>query len=94
MYEDGKTYLLVIEWDTDEEPDPDDLEQAEACGAYEYAEAVAPEELRGAILGAKEEARDLLDSNGSGWVSVLVGVGECVDDVDIENAEQVITFEA
>lgn len=94
MYEDGKTYLLVIEWDTDEEPDPDDLEQAETCGAYEYDEAVAPEELRAAILGAKEEARDLLDSNGSGWVSVLVGVGECVDDVDIENAEQVITFEA
>lgn len=94
MYEDGKTYLLVIEWDTGEEPDPDDLEQPETCGAYEYAEAVAPEELRGAILRAKEEARDLLDSNGSGWVSVLVGVGECVDDVDIENAEQVITFEA
>lgn len=94
MYEDGKTYLLVIEWDTGEEPDPDDLEQAETCGAYEYAEAVAPEELRGAILGAKEEARDLLDSNGSGWVSVLVGVGECIDDVDAENAEQVITFEA
>lgn len=94
MYEDGKTYLLVIEWDTGEEPDPDDLEQSETCGAYEYAEAVAPEELRGAILGAKEEARDLLDSNGSGWVSVLVGVGECVDDVDVENAEQVITFEA
>lgn len=94
MYEDGKTYLLVIEWDTDEEPDPDDLEQAETCGAYEYAEAVGPEELRGAILGAKEEARDLLDSNGSGWVSVLVGVGECIDDVDAENAEQVITFEA
>lgn len=66
----------------------------EVPGAYEYAEAVAPEELRGAILGAKEEARDLLDSNGSGWVSVLVGVGECVDDVDAENAEQVITFEA
>ena len=94
MYKDGKTYLLVIEWDTDEKPDPDDLEQAETCGAYEYAETVAPEELRGAILGAKEEARDMLDSNGSGWVSVLVGVGECVDDVDIENAEQVITFEA
>ena len=94
MYEDGKTYLLVIEWDTGEEPDQDDLEQAETFGAYEYAEAVAPEELRAAILGAKEEARDLLDSNGSGWVSVLVGVGECVDDVDIENAEQVITFEA
>lgn len=94
MYEDGKTYLLVIEWDTGEESDPDDLEQPETCGAYEYAEAVAPEELRGAILGAKEEARDLLDSNGSGWVSVLVGVGECVDDVDAENAEQVITFEA
>lgn len=94
MYEDGKIYLLVIEWDTDEEPDPDDLEQPETCGAYEYAETVAPEELRGAILGAKEEARDLLDSNGSGWVSVLVGVGECVDDVDAENAEQVITFEA
>lgn len=94
MYEDGKTYLLVIEWDTDEEPDPDDLEQTETCGAYEYAEAVAPEELRGAILGAKEEARDLLDANGSGWVSVLVGVGKCIDDVDAENAEQVITFEA
>ena len=94
MYEDGKTYLLVIEWDTGEEPDPDDLEQPETCGAYEYAEAVAPEELRGAILGAKEEARDLLDSNGTGWVSVLVGVGECVDDADIKNAEQVITFEA
>lgn len=29
MYEDGKTYLLVIEWDTGEELDPDDLEQAE-----------------------------------------------------------------
>lgn len=94
MYKDGATYLLVIEWDTGEEPDPDDLEQPETCGAYEYAEAVAPHELEAAILGAKEEARDLLDSNGSGWVSVLVGVGEGIDDVDAENAEQVITFTA
>lgn len=94
MFKDGATYLLVIEWDTGEEPDPDDLEQPETCGAYEYADAVAPEELEAAILGAKEEARGLLESNGSGLVSVLVGVGECVDDVDIENAEQVITFEA
>lgn len=94
MCKDGATYLLVIEWDTGEEPDPDDLEQADTCGAYEYAEAIAPEELEAAILGAKEEARDLLDSSGSGWVSVLVGVGECIDDVDAENAEQVITFEA
>lgn len=94
MFKDGATYLLAIEWDTGEEPDPDDLEQPETCGAYEFADAVAPEELEAAILGAKEEARGLLESNGSGWVSVLVGVGECVDDVDIENAEQVITFEA
>lgn len=83
MYEDGKTYLLVIEWEADGEG-----------GAYEYAEAVAPDELRGTILGAKEEARDLLDANGTGWVSVLVGVGECVDDVDIENATKVYTFGA
>ena len=94
MHKDEATYLLVIEWDTGEAPDPDDLEHAETCGAYEYAEAVAPEELMAAILGAKEEARDLLDANGSGWVSVLVGVGECVDDLDQDNAEQVITFEA
>ena len=45
MYKDGETYMLVIEWDTGEKPDPDDLEQPETCGAYEYAEAVAPEEL-------------------------------------------------
>ena len=94
MYKDGKTYLLVIEWDTGEKPDPVYLKQSETCGAYEYAEAVAPAELEAAILGAKEEARDLLDANGSGWVSVLVGVGECVDDIDQDNAEQVITFEA
>ena len=83
MYEDGKTHLLVIEWEADGEG-----------GAYEFGEAVAPDELRGAILGAEEEARDLLDANGSGWVSVLVGVGECVDDVDSENAVKAITFEA
>lgn len=94
MYKDGTAYLLIIEWDTGEEPDPDDLEQAETCGAFEYADAIAPEELEAALLGAKEEARDLLDSNGSGWVSVLVGIGECVDDVDVENAVQVITFTA
>ena len=93
MYKDGATYLLVIEWDTGEAPDPDDLEP-EGRGAYEYADAVAPEELEAAILGAKEEARELLDANGSGWVSVLVGVGECLDDLDQDNAEQVITFEA
>ena len=94
MHQDGATYLLVIEWGTGEKPDPEDLEQPETRGAYEYAEAVAPEELEAAILGAKGEARDLLDSNGSGWVSVLVGIGECVDDVDAESAEQAITFEA
>lgn len=36
MYKDGATYLLVIEWDTGEKPDPDDLEP-EGRGAYEYA---------------------------------------------------------
>lgn len=94
MFEDGKEYLIVIEWGADEEPDPDDLYQ-EAGDAYEFGGAVAPEELAGSILGAKEEARDLLDSLGAGhWVDVLIGVGETVDDVDVETALKVYTFEA
>lgn len=36
MHEDGATYLLAIEWDTGERPDPDELEP-EGRGAYEYA---------------------------------------------------------
>lgn len=93
MFEKGKMYTLVIEWDTCEDPDPDDIGQ-ETCGAYEFGEAVAPEELAGAILGAKEEARDLLDSMGRGWVNLLIGEGNCVDDVTVETATKVYTFEA
>lgn len=45
------------------------------------------------MCAAKEEALDLLHANGEGWVSILVGPGETLDDVNVDTAEQVISFE-
>lgn len=85
---DGKTRLVVIEWDAN----GDEWDECDA-GAYEFADAATPEELHAAVCGAKEEALDLLHANGAGWVSILIGPGETFEDVDVETAERVISFE-
>lgn len=89
-FNDGLQRLVVIEWDACE--DADEWDEGDA-GAYEFASAATPEELHAAVCGAKEEALDLLHANGAGWVSILVGPGETFEDVDVETAERVITFD-
>ena len=92
-FNDGLDRLVVIEWDTNGSTDQDEWD-VDAAGAYEFADAATPEELHAAVCGAKEEALDLLHANGAGWVSILIGPGETLEDVDVETAEQVITYES
>lgn len=84
-FKDGRKRLVVIEWDAN----------GDECnaGAYEFTDAATPEELHAAVCDAKDEALNLLHENGSGWVSILIGPGETFEDVDVENAERVISFE-
>lgn len=91
-FDDGCKRLVVIEWDANGTTDPDEWDECDA-GAYEFADAATPEELHAAVCGAKEEALDLLHANGGGWVSILVGPGETFEDVDVDTAEQAITYE-
>ena len=91
-FEDGRNRLVVIEWDANGSTDPDEWDECDA-GAYEFADAATPMELHADVCGAKEKALDLLHENGSGWVSILVGPGETFEDVDVETAERVISFE-
>lgn len=88
-FKDGRKRLIVIEWDANGDGDPDECN----AGAYEFADAATPEELHAALCDANEEALYLLHNIGGGWVSILIGPGETFEDVDVETAEQVITFE-
>lgn len=86
-FKDGRKRLVVIEWDANGDPDECN------AGAYEFTDAATPEELHSAVCDATEEALYLLHNIGGGWVSILIGPGETFEDVDVENAEQVISFE-
>lgn len=91
-FEDGRPRLVVIEYDANVSTDRDEWD-ANGVGAYEFAVAETPMELYAAVCAAKEEALELLNANGAGWVSVLIGPGETFDDVDVDTAEYVISFE-
>ena len=83
--------FVVIEWDGG--GDADDWEAGDYDGgAYEYAEETDGIQLHVSIELAKREARKLVE-RGAAWANVLVGDGETWEDVDVETADAVYSYE-
>ena len=84
--------FIVIEWDNG--GDVDDWETGGYDGgAYEFAEETDGAQLHVSIELAKREAEAMVSTGDATWAVVLVGTGETGEDVDIESAELVYSYE-